>query len=128
MAKQDATDASSHRVLLVEDEMLVAMLLEDMLTELGHEIAGVAAGLEDAMSLARNAAFDLAILDVHLGGRDVFPVAEILIQRRIPFAFATGYGVKGLPEAFRSRPTLQKPFQIADLKRVLGAIAADSSA
>lgn len=121
MTSEGASPVAPLRVLIVEDEFLVAMLLEDMLTELGHEIAGVAGRIDDAVRLAGEGAFDLAILDVHLGDATVFPVAEALARRAIPFVFATGCGDDGLPEEYRSRPTLQKPFQIVDLKRTLDA-------
>ena len=111
------------RVLIVEDEMLVAMNIEDMLLELGHEVAGLASRLEPAISLAREAQFDLAMLDVNLAGQPSFPVAAILAARGIPFLFATGYGVQGIDERYRHHPVLQKPFRAADLARALKALA-----
>lgn len=107
------------RILIVEDEMLVAMNLEDMLLDLGHEVAGIASRLEPALSLAAEGHFDLALLDVNLAGSQSFPVAEILRQRNIPFLFATGYGIKGIIEEFRSYPVLQKPFRAVDLEQAL---------
>lgn len=112
------------RILIVEDEMLVAMLMEDMLTDLGHEVAGVAPSFEEAMKAAQNGTVDAAILDVHLNGETVFPVADVLARRRIPFAFATGFGERGLPAAYRDRPTLQKPFQAEDVGRLLAELLA----
>lgn len=103
------------RILIVEDEMLVAMNIEDMLLDLGHEVAGIASRLEPALALAREGAFDLALLDVNLAGQPSFPIAEVLRDRQLPFLFATGYGVKGIVEEFRSRPVLQKPFRLAEL-------------
>lgn len=113
----------SLRILLVEDEMLVAMLLEDMLTESGHTVIGPVAKLDQAVEAARNESIDLAILDVNLQGHEVFPVAEALAARQIPFVFSTGYGAGGLPEAWRQRPTLQKPFRRDDLYRVIGELS-----
>jgi CheY-like chemotaxis protein len=107
------------RVLVIEDEMLVAMNIEDMLLDLGHEVAGLAGRLDAALSLAREAEFDLAMLDVNLAGETSFPVAAILADRGIPFLFATGYGIKGIAEEYRDRPVLQKPFRTQDLAAAL---------
>ncbi|HEX8444805.1 MAG TPA: response regulator [Allosphingosinicella sp.] len=115
------------RVLIVEDEMLVAMNIEDMLLDLGHEVAGLAGRLAPALSLASEAELDLAMLDVNLAGEQSFPVADILIGRGIPFLFATGYGIKGIPEAYRDRPVLQKPFRAQDLGEALARIAVSPS-
>lgn len=99
------------RILIVEDEMLVAMNIEDMLLDLGHEVAGIAGRLAPALALAGEAAIDLAILDVNLAGEPSFPVAAMLATRGIPFLFATGYGRAGIVETYRDRPVLQKPFR-----------------
>ena len=111
--------AAKRRVLVVEDEMLIGMLLEDMLTDLGHEVAAIVPRLKEAMAAVDRETYDLAILDVHLHGESAFPVAEALITKGIPFVFATGYGERGLPENYRGRPVLQKPFAKDDLERVL---------
>jgi CheY-like chemotaxis protein len=113
---QDSHPGGGRRVLVIEDEVLIGMLLEDMLTDLGYAIAGTASRLDEATGLARTADFDLAILDVNLNGRESYPVAEILAERGIPFMFATGYGERGMPSAFQNRPTLQKPFQLESLQ------------
>ena len=110
------------RILIVEDEMLVAMNIEDMLLDLGHEVAGLASRLEPALSLAREGEFDIAMLDVNLAGQPSFPVAAILAQRGIPFLFATGYGAKGIAEEYRDYPVLQKPFRVTDLGEALQRI------
>ena len=107
------------RVLIVEDEVLIRMLFEDMLDELGHKVEAAAGNLEEAISLARAAACDLAILDVHLNGIKVYPVADILEERGVPFIFATGLSDGALPEKFRGRPTIQKPFQPDILQKML---------
>ena len=107
------------RVLVVEDEMTVAMLIEDMVGELAYEVAGVVPRLEDAMRLLDSDSFDLAMLDVHLNGKTVFPFAEALQEREIPFLFATAYGARGLPEEFRDQLVLQKPFGPVELRRAL---------
>ena len=103
--------------------MLVAMNIEDMLLELGHEVAGLASRLGPALALAREGRFDAAMLDVNLAGEPSFPVADVLIGRGIPFLFATGYGPQGIEEGYRERPILQKPFRAADLGAALAALA-----
>lgn len=110
---------AGRRIFVVEDEMMIAMLIEDMLGELGCETVGPSARIEDALALARESAIDAAVLDVNLNGRETYPVADVLAQRGIPFIFATGYGAGGLTERFREVPTLQKPFQERDLARLL---------
>jgi CheY-like chemotaxis protein len=98
------------RVLIVEDEMTIAFLIEDMLIDLGHEVVAIAMRLPEALEAARRVEADLAILDVNLDGHRSFPVADILAERAIPYAFATGYGALGLEGAYRERPVLAKPF------------------
>jgi CheY-like chemotaxis protein len=109
------------RVLVVEDEALVSMLLEDMLADHGCEVAATASRIGQALELVRDGGpeFDAAILDVNLGGEPIFPVAEALAERGLPFVFATGYGAGGLPEVWRARPTLQKPFSHDDVGKAL---------
>lgn len=109
------------RVLIVEDEVVVALFLEDILAEFGYEVAGVVAYLDEAM--AREPDYEMAVLDVHLNGHSVFDFADRLAAGGVPFVFATGYGERGIPERHRGRPVLQKPFQPHDLKRVLALIA-----
>jgi CheY-like chemotaxis protein len=121
-APQTAPRSTGRKVFVVEDEFLIRMLLEDMLADLGHDIAAVAGNVNEATELARTSEFDLAILDVNLDGRDVYPVADILAERGLPFVFVTGYGGRGLPEPYRERPTLQKPFQLEDLRSTLNAV------
>jgi CheY-like chemotaxis protein len=115
--------AASKRVLIVEDELMIRMLLEGMLTDLGHSVAAEAGGLDEAISLATQADFDLAVLDVNLNGTPVTPVVEILVERGVPFIFASGYGQRGLPEAYREAPILQKPFQADALEEAIQAVA-----
>ncbi|HEV7276566.1 MAG TPA: response regulator [Devosiaceae bacterium] len=112
------------RVLLVEDESLVAMAVEDMLHDLGCEVAATAGSVPEALERLQVGGFDFALLDVNLANQQVFPVAEALSEQRIPFAFASGYGAANLPEAFRARPVAAKPFQIADLAATLSAALA----
>ena len=114
--------AVPRRILIVEDEALVSILIEDALTDLGIEVAGVAGTLEEALAHAEEGNFDCAILDVHIRGKEVFPVAEALAARGVPFLFATGYGESGVPEKFRERPVLQKPFMARELERALAKV------
>lgn len=117
------SDTAKRRILVVEDEMLIGMLLEDMLADLGHEVAAIVPRLKEALAAVERETFDLAILDVHLHGESAFPVAEALIAKGRPFVFATGYGERGLPDTYRGRPVLQKPFAKDDLERVLKSLA-----
>lgn len=107
------------RVLVVEDEMIVSMMLEDMLVDLGHEVVGTAAHLDAAVRLAETAELDVAMLDLNLNGQKSYPVAAVLRERGLRFVFATGYGGDGLAEAWRDAPTLQKPFMMQDLEQAL---------
>lgn len=112
------------RIFVVEDEYLIRMLLEDMLTDLGHTIAAAVGTIAEAKELAQSADFNAAILDVNLDGEQIFPVAEILAARGLPFVFVTGYGEGSLPENFRGRPALQKPFQASKLESALATLLA----
>ena len=97
-------------VFLVEDEVMIRMMVADMLEELGYSVAAEAGGISEAVRLAQSTEFDLAILDVNVNGKVITPVAELIRARNRPFIFATGYGSSGLPEEYRDRPALQKPF------------------
>jgi len=111
------------RILVVEDELMIRMLLDGMLSDLGYTMTAEAGAIDDAMRLAKQADFDAAILDVNLNGEPITPVVEILVERGLPFVFATGYGQRGVPEAYRTSPTLQKPFQVEALAQALAAVA-----
>lgn len=111
------------RFLVVEDEALVSMLIEDILTDLGYEIAAVASRLKEACDLAASKQFDFAILDVNLDGEPSYPVAEILNERGVPFVFATGYGARGLEGKFSEVPTLAKPFMGADVEKLISTVS-----
>nr|WP_315049537.1 response regulator [uncultured Brevundimonas sp.] len=108
------------RVLVVEDEALVAMLLETILEDMGCTPVGPASNIDEGEALARDeAAFDAALLDVNVAGRQVFPVAAALKARGVPFVFSTGYGEGGLPDEWRGNPTIQKPFTEAAIRDAL---------
>ena len=112
------------QVLVVEDESLVAMLIEAMLEDAGCDVVGPASRVGEALELlADHAAIDLALLDVNVAGEAVFPVAEALAARNIPFVFSTGYGEGGLPDAWRGRPVVQKPFTEESLRKTLETTA-----
>ena len=121
-AATSGSPTARRRILVVEDEFLIRMLLEDMLTDLGYELVGVAGRVDEAAELAQTKDFDLAILDVYLDGHDVYPVADLISKRGLPFMFVTGYGGRGLPDSYRGRPTLQKPFQMDELHRMLSQL------
>lgn len=115
------------RILVVEDEMMVSMLLEDLLVSHGCAIVGPVARLEKAVDLASIEAIDAALLDLNIDGKEVYPVAEVLASRGIPFAFVTGYGAEDVNKDFRERPSLQKPFEEAALAEVLRAMLSQAS-
>lgn len=108
------------RLLVVEDESLIAMMIGDMLRDFGCVVVGPAGSVEHAMALIEREAVDGALLDVNLSnGKRSYPVAEALQKRGIPFAFVTGYGEAGLTADFRGVPVLQKPFVADHLRRVI---------
>ncbi len=111
------------RMLVVEDEALVAMLVEDILAELGCVVVDVAGTLETGLAAAKASAssIDGAILDINLGGAKVFPIADLLQARGVKFVFATGYGVAGIEPRYASSPVLAKPFQREALEELLVA-------
>ena len=117
-SEQPGPRTSGLRVLLIEDEIMVALLLEDMLAQLGHRVVGPVTRLKKALEAAQQETIDIAILDVNIDGGEVYPVAEALADRDIPFVFVTGYGRRGLHVDYRDRPCLQKPFRTHDLREV----------
>ncbi len=112
------------RVLVVEDESMIAMLIEDSLCELGHEVAAIASRIQEALDIARRGQFDIAIVDINLDGEPSYPVADILVERNVPFIFATGYGSKGLDTTrYSNIPLLTKPFLDSELETALAQIS-----
>jgi CheY-like chemotaxis protein len=108
------------RLLLVEDEAMVAMMLEEMLIDLGCVVVDVAGSLSRGLSLAETAeGLDAAVLDVNLGGEKVYPVAEKLAASGVPFIFSTGYGLAGIAPDFQRFPALAKPFTPKALEAAL---------
>ena len=118
----EAQPAKQAKLLVVEDDVLVRMLLADMLCEIGYTVAAEAASVDEALEATRKTDFDLAILDANLEGESVLPVADALVARDIGFVFVTGYDHHGLL-AYRDRPTLKKPFQIDALRRCCSALS-----
>ena len=113
------------RAFVVEDEMTIALMIEDMLVELGHQVPAMAMRLPKALELAATAEVDFAILDVNLDGRMSVPVADLLVARGVPFMFLTGYGSAGVdPKYRRHRVVIQKPFELTDLNNAIGRLLA----
>jgi CheY-like chemotaxis protein len=114
------------RVLVVEDEALVALQLEDMLADLGCAIIGPASRVGQALELLNGERVDAAVLDLNVAGELVYPVADALASRGLPYIFATGYGASGLSAPYRSRPVLQKPFLQSQLRQAMLASLPDA--
>src|SRR6266478_215847 len=121
-----ATRPPGGSVFLVEDEVMIRMMVADMLEELGYSVAAEAGEINEAIRLAQTTEFDLAILDVN--GKVISPVAELIKARNRPFIFATGYGSSGLPEEYRDRPALQKPFQLETLAQMINSAMKSAAA
>jgi CheY-like chemotaxis protein len=110
------------KVLLVEDEAIIAMMVEHLLGDLGCEVVGTAGELAQAFAIAEREAFDCAILDVNLAGQRVDPFVDLLKARGAPFIFATGYGAAGVREEDRAWPVLLKPINSRKLGEALGRL------
>lgn len=118
MIDRDAT------ILVVEDESILAMLLEDFLDDLGYRRPAVASTVSRALATLETDTITFAILDINLGGEKSFPIADALDARAIPYFFMTGYGAAGVPERLRDRYILQKPYGLDALKMALQQVAA----
>ena len=122
LAQTVASDPDDQRVLLVEDEPLVSMMLADMLSAFGHKVDGPYSRFSDAILAAKSNNLRAGILDVNLGGEKTYAVADILTDRKIPFAFVTGYEPDSIVSAFSHAPVLQKPIEAAKLHALLQQI------
>ena len=118
-------ESKSRRILIVEDEMLIALNLEDRLVQLGHIVVAMATRIPEALKLAAESDIDLAILDLNLSGLSSLPVADVLRSRGIPFMFATGYGSNGLTESYRNEVVLGKPYGVSDLQNAINNVIFD---
>jgi DNA-binding response OmpR family regulator len=115
------------RILVVEDDMLIAMMIEDMLTDLGCAVIGPANGLSQGQALADDGvAIDAALLDVNLGGESVFPLADRLRARGVPLIFSTGYGESGLRAIDVGCAMLRKPYRVSDVEDALNRVLASA--
>lgn len=111
------------RILIVEDEPLISMLMEDWLQELGYEVAGPAISEQAALDYLRNGKLDAAILDIHLGNRNSYALADALRDKGVPIAFSTGDGAPSAP-GFEDLPVLRKPFNFDAMKAIVGQLLA----
>jgi CheY-like chemotaxis protein len=113
---------SGRRILVVEDEMLVALVLQDMLADLGCVVIGPAASVDEALALIETHILDATVLDVNLAGQMSYPVADALLARQAPFVFSTGYSSNRLQDGYRTFPALQKPYHKTELRDALVAV------
>jgi len=118
-----AQSLSGLRILVVEDEAMISMLIEDMLLDCGATVVGPAGSVAQAMKALEGQDIDGALLDVNLGGEKSFPIADALTERGVKFVFSTGYGEAGVIDRYPNARTLQKPFLPADLERALAHLA-----
>ncbi|WP_428029215.1 response regulator [Ancylobacter sp.] len=117
----DQPPLSGQRVFIVEDETLVAMMIEGMLEELGATVVGNESRSDDALNFvaSRHGEIDVAMLDLNLGTGHSYAIAEAIAGHGIPIVFSTGYTDSAIDAAWRSCPVLNKPFQLADLQGAL---------
>jgi CheY-like chemotaxis protein len=113
---------NGRRILVVEDEALIAMLVEDALLDAGADVLGPAATVEEALALFESGAPEAAVLDINLAGQVSTPVADLLAERGVPFVVATGYGAAGLPDRHQGAPVLAKPYDPQELVETLERI------
>ena len=118
MAKHmhESSSSAALNILVVEDEVLVALMISEMLNDLGCAVAGSAGTVCDALALAQSSDLDGAILDLNLGGEPVYPVADALAVKGVPFVFLTGYGAGGIEPRFADVLTISKPFHPSALE------------
>jgi CheY-like chemotaxis protein len=116
------SELRAKRVFVVEDELLISMVIEEILADVGCQIIGPFTNLPDALAAARKGGFDLALLDVNLRGEKVYPVAEILAEQGVPFMLLTGYGKDAIPSGHPEWRACPKPFTAAELTRALSGM------
>lgn len=116
---EQTPNLAGFRILVVEDEAPIALQMEDMLVELGGAVVGPASRVGQALRLLEGQAVDAAVLDLNIAGELVYPVADALENRGLPYIFVTGYGASGLAEPYRSQPVLEKPFRRRELLEAL---------
>jgi CheY-like chemotaxis protein len=112
-------DLKGCRVLIVEDDVRISMLMQESLVEMGCEVAGTAMLFDDALEMAASRPFDVALLDISLNGELSYPVAEAMLQRNQKFVFVTGHVMETLPAPFQGTPGLHKPIGLRDLQKTL---------
>jgi CheY-like chemotaxis protein len=122
------SEPSSYRVLIVEDEALISMLLDDMVKDLGFQVVGPALKLKHALALSAHERIDVALLDINLGDSAVYPIADLLTERGIPFVFSTAYDSGVIPARFQAITVLQKPFSSQELGDALQSLIRGSGA
>ncbi|HHA2383326.1 TPA: response regulator [Stenotrophomonas maltophilia] len=115
-------DGKAVRVLLVEDEPTLMMVLEQAIAQVGYDVSKTAEDLPTALACAEEAAFDVAVLDVNLNGVESYPVADRLVELGVPFLFTTGLGANRLPERFKGAPFLEKPFRLKEIAAALQSL------
>ncbi|HXG81989.1 MAG TPA: response regulator [Sphingomicrobium sp.] len=116
--------AEGHSILIVEDEPLIAMMLEDFLESMGHNVRGTCDSVSQALEETEKGGFDLAILDVNLKGENVWPVAAKLREQGTPFVLASGGHVEPPPPEFKNAPMIEKPFTIDRVTPIIEAALA----
>lgn len=122
-----SNDMAGRRILVVEDETLIAISIEVALQDLGCVVVGPVGKLDAALLLARDEALDAAVLDVTIRGGKVFPVAEQLLTRGVPFVLASGYGDWALPKQMQNVPRLTKPFTPQELEEQVRSLVAGTT-
>jgi CheY-like chemotaxis protein len=113
---------SGRRILVVEDEMIAAWVLERILADFGCKVIGPAARVKEALAMIEAEAIDAVLLDVNLNGEKSYPVADALVARGVPFVFSTGYNKDSMPKGYRDFPVLQKPYEATKLATVLAQL------
>ena len=117
--RRDGRPWHGGRVLVCDDNLLIADVVSEFLQECGFKPVGPVGRLESAMQMARERTLDGAILDINLAGRPCFPICAILSARRIPWVFLTGYSEAGIPAEYRGAPLIAKPFEPTEMKEIL---------